>query len=496
MRAPSRSMKRSRRLRAGVLALTCLAATACGARWTEEQTQEVLALEQASSGNGTTRTTLAGGDGVPSTAAPGDGAGDVDGVTTTTAAGTATTTPGAGGGDNSGGGAPATTAPPAGGGGPVGGGAGGALACAAPSDEVGVADGQLTVGNPVTLTGPVPGLGESAAAATRAYVAYKNATGGVCGRAIELVSADDGQDNSRFRSIVADLEPRSFALLGGIMGGDAGGVQIVNSTGIPVVSVPVSLDFHAVSTVFGLNPPFENLNEPYGKHEFLVSQGITKAALVYPGLDQTRAEVNAKHRPQMEAAGMEIVLTQELPLSTLNYDAAARAVANSGAQYMLFVGAGGQNASMARSIAGTGYDLAHPDYLTGYSPDFVELAGDAAEGSAAWIRVLPSEEAGGNAEQSLFLEWMGRTAPGTAADVFAADAWVAAKAFFETLESLDGPITRDGFIAALRQLNDFDAGGFMGAVQVGNNFTNGCQIGMQVQGGQWRRIAPGTGFLC
>ena len=368
--------------------------------------------------------------------------------------------------------------------------------CAAPSDAPGVSDQEITVANIATLSGPIPGLGEAGAAATRAYVAFRNATGGVCGRSVKLLSGDDAQDNGRYRSLVNDFNAKAFAIVGGLSGGDAGGIEIVKNTGIPVVSVPVSLDFHHLPTVFGVNPPYADPNQPTGKYKWLVAQGATKVALVYPGVDQTRAEVNAKHRHQMEASGMKIVLTEEFPLGTLNYDSVARAVANSGADYMLFVSEVGADASMAKSLANTGYDLSYADYLTGYSPKFIDLAGDAAEGSTAWVRVLPNEEAGGNAEQNLFLEWMDKAAPGIAPDVFAADSWVAAKAFFDTLETLPGPITRGSFVDTIRGVKNYDAGGFLGPIQLGPNVTNGCVIGMIVDGGKWRRLAPAKGFLC
>ncbi len=489
MRARDGRRAWSRRVRIVAVLLLLLGTTACGARWDEEQTQAVLAREHTTAAGSSA---AAAGTGSSAGASSGDTASTVPTAADTGGA----STPGADGGGGDGGGAAA----PASGGGaaaaPQAASGGGALPCAAPSDAPGVTDGEITVGNIATLSGPIPGLGEGGAAATRAYVAFRNATGGVCGRSIKLLAGDDGQDNGRYRSLVNDFNSKAFAIVGGLAGGDAGGIEIVKDTGIPVVSVPVSLDFHHLPTVFGINPPYADPNQPTGKYQYLVKQGATKVALVYPGIDQTRAEVDAKHRHQMEASGMKIVLTEEFPLGTLNYDSVARAVANSGADYMLFVSEIGADASMAKSMANTGYHLKYADYLTGYSPKLIDLAGDAAEGSTAWIRVLPNEEAGGNAEQNHFLEWMDKAAPGIAPDVFAADSWAAAKAFFDTLETLPGPISRASFVDTIRAVKNYDAEGFLGPIQLGPNVTNGCVIGMIVDGGKWRRMAPAKGFLC
>src|SRR5690606_4432288 len=140
--------------------------------------------------------------------------------------------------------------------------------------------------------------------------------------------------------------------------------------------------------------------------------------------------------------GIQVVLQHEYPLSTLSYDSAARAVANSGADYLLFLSDAGQSASMATAMAGTGHELRVAEYVTAYGSSFVDLAGDAAEGAVSWTRTLPNEEVT-NPEQQAFLEWMDRTAPGVVRDTFAADAWAAAKAMVDALEALAGSITRE-----------------------------------------------------
>ncbi|HET7720700.1 MAG TPA: ABC transporter substrate-binding protein, partial [Acidimicrobiales bacterium] len=155
-----------------------------------------------------------------------------------------------------------------------------------------------------------------------------------------------------------------------------------------------------------------------------------------------------------------------------------------------------QSASMARAMADAGADLLFEEYVTAYGPAFLDLAGSASEGAVSWIRSLPNEEAGSNAEQDLFLEWMAQTAPDAQPDTFAADSWVAAKAMVEALEALPGPITRDAVLAQLRSLTSFDAGGMFGTIDLGGKRNNGCLIAMRVQGGAWTRIAPGQGFLC
>jgi hypothetical protein len=91
---------------------------------------------------------------------------------------------------------------------------------------------------------------------------------------------------------------------------------------------------------------------------------------------------------------------------------------------------------------------------------------------------------------------MGRVAPGEVRDTFAAESWVAAKAFFEALEDLPGAISREALVAQLKTLTEFDADGFFGRINLGGKRNNGCFIGMQVKGGKWVRLTPSQGFLC
>src|SRR5262249_17384039 len=162
--------------------------------------------------------------------------------------------------------------------------------------------------------------------------------------------------------------------------------------------------------------------------------------------DQSRDQIVNTEEPLIRAAGINIVSEQALPLSTLNYDSAARGVANSKADYMLFLGGYEQNSSMATSMAGTGYKLKFGDYYTTYGQKFIDQAGSAAEGAISFSFALPVEDGGANPEQAKFLQWMRQVSPDVAMDVFAFEAWASSKAFFDTLQQLVGPISRQALI--------------------------------------------------
>lgn len=473
----------ARRCTAAALLVALLATSAaCGARWTDEQHAQV-----GSGGRPVLEaSTVAGGVGTAGRAtAP---AGGPTGPSVRSG-GAAVVVP-----DDE-------VAPPAevpGAGGASAGGEQGAAAlpCAAPSDAPGVAASEITVLAVSAMSGPVPGLGATAAAATRSHVAYRNATGGVCGRQIVLREADDGTDTARYRSIVQEEAPKVFGIAGGFTVGDAGAADVLSDTGIPVLNTLSSDDLLRLLTVFDINPPYDDPAAVNAKYRFLHAQGAREVAFVYIAVDQSRQLV-ARERAQLEAAGLEVVLVHELPLSTLSYDSAARRVADSGADYMIFISSVDGNAAMARSMSGIDHGVTYPEYYSFAYPDLVENAGaEAAEGAVTWLRTRPNFDADINPETAAFVEWMERIAPGIVPDQYAADSWTATKAFFDALERVPGPLSREAFVAALRATERFDAGGMMGGIRLGRNLTNGCLVGLQVVSGTWRRVTPGTDFLC
>jgi ABC-type branched-subunit amino acid transport system substrate-binding protein len=367
--------------------------------------------------------------------------------------------------------------------------------CAAHCDAPGVTDSTITVGTISTLSGPVPGLGASAQGAARAYVAYVNSRGGVCGRTVELKTADDGYDAGRFRSILTDYNPKVLGVVGGLAAGDGGGSELITQYGMPDVGLPTSASFINAPVVFDMNPPYQNTHQPTKKTQYLFDHGVRTVAYVYADIDQSRTQI-AEQRAQVEATGIKVVLDLALPLSTLNYDSAARQVANSKADYMFFLHSAGADASMAQSMRATGYKLKFEEYLTAYGSNFIQLGADATNGTTSWIRTLPTEDGGTVPEQAAYLEWMDRASPGEVTDTFAADSWVASKAFFDNLAALRGPISRAALVAQLKTVGTYDAGGMLGPIQLGRKLNNGCLIGMIVVNGQWKRLTPASGFLC
>lgn len=362
---------------------------------------------------------------------------------------------------------------------------------------MGVTDDEIVLGEISSLSGPVPGLGASAAAAVRAYVAMRNAGGGVCGRRLVLREADDGTDAARYRAVLRGFGSQVLGIAGGFAVGDIGSEDVVNELGIPIVNVPTGRTGES-RWVFDMNPDLPRPDMVIGKYRYLYEGGARKVSMTYLAIEQSRLEATIQRR-LMEAAGLKVVHVNELPISTLSYDSAARAAANSGADYLWFVADTNGAASMARSVYETRYNWRVKEFsYTTYGTNFIELAGrDASEGVTSWLRSLPTEEAASNAAMAEYVEWMDRVAPGIPKDLFSIDSYVSAKAFVEAIEALPGPITREAIVQRLLSIHEYDAGGMFAPIDLGNEVSKGCFMGVVVRDGGWHRLAPqGGGYLC
>ncbi|WP_323794125.1 hypothetical protein, partial [Nocardioides sp.] len=218
-----------RLLATSVATVLTLSLAACGSN---------LNPEDVRGSGGTVGTVAVDGSGVP---IEGDTAGgEVGGVDLGDTSGTDTS----GGTDSSGGSSGGTSGGTSGGdtsggdsggdtsgsesGGSTGGSSGGsssAGSCDGFKNGPGVTDSTITIGNASDISGPVPGLFETAQDAMKAYVTYYNKANpdGICGRSLVLKTYDSRTDASADQQAYAAGCTDVFAMVGSVSAFDLGG---------------------------------------------------------------------------------------------------------------------------------------------------------------------------------------------------------------------------------------------------------------------------------
>ncbi|MFP5254470.1 MAG: ABC transporter substrate-binding protein [Acidimicrobiia bacterium] len=467
-----------------VLAFSLLvSAAACGSRLSEEE--RALALSASVSGDGSlggsgevTDVTVGGGATVDTVAAGPDGTGD--------------------------GGASAGPAAAGGGGGAAGPAAAGGDGACRPGSATGpgVSPTEITVGNVSQLSGLVPGFGQTGINGAKAYLNMVNSQGGVCGRQIKMVVADDRFQSATNRSETEKMADKVLALVGSVSVVDDGGAPVIDAKGIADVSLATTKPRVAAKNNFSPNPIDPNPQAGNGLagilEYFKRTDGIKKPAIFYQNVATGVNQANS-YKIDFQRAGIPVADENVYAVSptATNFNTEANHMKSTKVDFVITVAEVNAMSNLARSFESVGYFPKVPFYgAQVYGQKFLQLAGKAAEGTRVGLIFAIPEEAGQNPAMAQFNEWYARTAPGQDVDFFALVGWVAADMFVTALRAAGPDPTQAKIIAELSKLTAFEANGAVGKINPAQKKNTGCYHIIAVEGGKWVKKHPAKGFVC
>ena len=476
-------MRRVPTVRLATALVLLLLATACGARLSDSQ------LAALRSGAGTQGAGATG----PGVAAGGPASGGPTAGTPGASGGTASAGPGAAKGQQQ----------ASGGGG--GGGGGGAAAEEFTGDnggatDVGITADTIKVGNISQLSGPMPGFGETGARAVQAYFSMLNSQGGIYGRQVEVSFVDDRFDAGVNRAETARLKDDVFAFVGGTSVVDSGGATVLKDTNIPDFSLALDDVRIALPNNFSPNPL--DLNDGGNNSVrlfkyFKEKLGARTAAVIWPSsaIPRNRAQGYLK---DFERAGLDVVYTAEVAVSETNYTPHAAQMKEKGADVVVTTLEVNGISRLAKALQQQGYRPKVPMWgAQVYGWQFLQLAGEAAEGTIIAVYYSIFEDRASNPAVDAFLTWMDRVNPGLQPDFFAIEGWLAADMFAQAAEAAGPKLTRDGIIAAMKGITDFSGHGFTSPMNPGAKQNGTCFLVAKVENGAWVRVDPADrGFIC
>lgn len=345
---------------------------------------------------------------------------------------------------------------------------GAATTAPAPGDETaGITEDEILVGSFQALSGPVAAIGVPVKNGMEAYFNFINAQGGVNGRQINLLVADDAFDPSRTTVEVKRLVESDdvFALVGGL--GTPGNLAImdyVEEQQIPYVyqaSGSGLLTNPPKEYIFGVQPNYTTEGTLMAKY-LVEEKGAERIAIAYRNLDDGK-ELAESVRDSLSEYGQELVA--DIAIDPNAQDFSANLIQLNQAQpdaiiVGLFVP---QSANFIKQAKELG--LTEQNYLLTYSnadATFVTLAEGQAEGAEAmaWVDVDFTET-----EQMLF-EIYDASFPGEIPNAYAVAGMIAAEVFTEGLERAGRDLSRSDFVDALETLDRFT-----GAIAEGITYT-------------------------
>jgi ABC-type branched-subunit amino acid transport system substrate-binding protein len=406
------------------------------------------------------------------------------------------TTGGAGGSTTGGAGSTGGSTGASGGGGsaPKAGGANAATGtvkagnCAGFKNQPGVTDKKIVIANAADVSGPVPGLFESAQEAVKAYIAYFNATSDICGRKLELLALDSRTDAGADQQAYTKACDQAFAAVGSMSAFDSGGASVADKCGIPDLrSANVSAERQSCDNCFGVqsaNPDtFQNAVPDHIKKNYPAAAKSAAYVWINAGVGPLNAQNQAR---AMERRGMHFVYKQGIDVSEFNYAPYVQQMKDKGVKYVQFLGAYQQAVRLAQAMQQQGFK---PDAFvldpTGYDPRYVESGADAVEGTKIFINIAMFEEAGSNKEMALYQGWLQQVKPGATPTFFGLFSWSAARLFVEQSLALGGRLSRESLVQSVTKVDNWTSNGLHSPQHVGSKETGDCWRWIRLQGGKW-----------
>ncbi len=490
-----------------VLAVSALATSACGARLTPDQ--RTAALSQGGGGGGSTGSSgdLASGDGGttgttgtdPGTSTGGTTGGSTGATSGTSGAtGTSGTSGGASGGTSGTGGTTTTTggstggstgdfrpAPPGGNGG---------------ATDVGITKDSITIYNISDVSGAVPGLFEDARFATQAYVKYWTARyGTLYGRKINLKSLDSQLDAGANRSAALDLCANAFAGVGSVSAFDQGAAEPEKQCGVPDVRGLATTDqIKVVPNVYPANAAGQGQYRGLAQFAWAASHpdpkiraSIKKAGYVYSDGDVTRQQSSQDKKASAAAYGFNWIADEPFPTSSTDYTAVVADLKKKGVEFVTFSGAYQQAAGIRKTMRDQDYNpVVWQPTVTAYTPNYLQQAGSAAEGTYLALQPTLLEEAKYSPELQTYAQWLTQVKPNAVPTAIGQSAWGAAALFFDKMIKLGPKPTRKGLLGLLAQEHNWTSNGLFPGQDIGGRRLSDCIQVVRVIGGKFVRQLP------
>ena len=363
---------------------------------------------------------------------------------------------------------------------------------------VGITDSTITIGNAADVSGPIPGVFESAQDAVRAFVTYFNATSDICGRTLVLEPYDSRTDGAANQQAYAAACTEVFAMIGSMSAFDAAGATETADCGLPDLrAASITTERIVCPTCFGAlssNPnEFQNAVPDFVVKEF--PDAAPHAAMFY--INVGAAPDNAKNQAAIfTKRGMHFDLVQGIDISEFNYAPYVQQMKDKGIRSVHMIGGSSNMVRMAQAMQQQGF---RPDLFlidpTVYNPEYAASGGSAVDGTTTFLSIVPFEETSSNEELQLYTDWLHQVKPSASPNFFGVYAWSAARLFVEQAAALGGQLDRASLVAALRKVDDWTAHGLHSPQHVGSKHVGECNRFMRLEGGHWKPIG-GTRYTC
>ncbi|WP_026239524.1 ABC transporter substrate-binding protein [Parafrankia discariae] len=344
-----------------------------------------------------------------------------------------------------------------------------------PCDSPGVTADQVKFGFVFSDTGTGSEALSSARLGVDARIGLVNEEGGVKGRHIIYDWRDDAASPSTNVRVTQALSSSTFGLVG-VTSSSGGSLDALAKEGVPYIGL-TQPSYAKYPNVFA--NVYDAAPETIGR--YFLANGGTKVAMVSTGGATFTVDLAARYRSAFESIGLQVAPLIPFAASADSPARVAQQIADSGANALMGFTTVDDLAAIVQATRQANLALTSTVSTSGYDRGVLASAGPALSGVSFPVYFRPFE-AGGPAIDR-YRAAMARFAPQAVQpeEKFAMYGYIYADMFVRGLELAGDCPTREGFMNALRNVTDYDAGGLIEPTNLRTNPTTPLQCAAFVQ---------------
>ncbi|GLC93062.1 lipoprotein [Cupriavidus sp. TA19] len=327
--------------------------------------------------------------------------------------------------------------------------------------EPGVTRNTIRIGQSAGITGPVAGSVKEQIAGAQVYLRSVNASGGVGGRRIELVTYDDGFDAKRTPDNVRKLldEDKVFALF--MVRGTPQNESIlplVAEHKVPLVApLTGAITLHRPVNRYVFNVRAKYQDEVARAINHLATTGMSRIGIFHT-TDGFGQDVLEGFTTALQARGVQPAASVSFarPMGDISQGVAAMNKANP--QAVLVIGSGSEAARIIRELRRAGSQAQFVTLSNNAADSFIRELGDDARGLII-TQVVPGTN---SSQMTLASEYRSQARQqGVEPSNAGMEGFMSAKVLVEGLRRAGPEPTRERLVSALEGLRDYDLGGIL-----------------------------------
>jgi ABC-type branched-subunit amino acid transport system substrate-binding protein len=364
-------------------------------------------------------------------------------------------------------------------------------ACDGFKNQTGITDDKILIGNSSDISGPVPGIFESAQQATRAYAAFFNSTSDICGRKLEVVGLDARSDAAANQQNYTRACADYFAMVGSMSAFDSGGVADAEKCGLPDIrSTSVTPERTNCAVCFSTQAVNVRLVPSVVPNYFIkVNKAATQSvALIYINVGAAAAN-STSFKSAWEKAGWKIPVFEGMDVSEFNYAPYVQRMRDAGVKLVVYVGPYQNTVKLQQAMADQGFK---PDVFlqdaTIYDEGYVKQAGSLGEGAYVYSSTELFDDFSVR-EMATYRSWLNQVSPGAVPNYYGLYAWSAARLFAEESIKLGGKLSRAALVDSFEAVKGWTSNGLHVPQQVGSGTTYNCATIIQLKSGKWSKVS-------